>query len=73
MNFGMIILNQSIRAMQSFVMWILTALLFRLKLKIFTKIFQVMLKYCLTHQIIAKMIRTSSKRYKQETNWINER
>ena len=37
-------------------LWILTALLFRLKLKIFTKIFQVMLKYCLTHQILAKMI-----------------
>ena len=34
MNFGMIILHQSIKTMQNYVIWILTAL-FGLKLKIF--------------------------------------
>ena len=38
MNFGMIILNQSIKKKQSYVTWILTALLFVSKLRIFTKI-----------------------------------
>ena len=37
MNFGMIILNQSIKKMQNYVTWILTALSFILKLKIFIK------------------------------------
>ena len=35
MNFGMIILNQSIKTMQNYVVWILTSLLFTLRLKIF--------------------------------------
>ena len=34
-KFGMIILNQNIKIMQNYVIWILTALLFILKLKIF--------------------------------------
>ena len=37
MNFGMIILNQNIKTMQNYVILILTALLFILKLKIFYK------------------------------------
>ena len=37
MNFGKIILNQNIKAMQNYVIRILTALLFILKLKIFCK------------------------------------
>ena len=37
MNFGMIILNQSIKRMQNYVTWILTPLSFILKLKIFIK------------------------------------
>ena len=37
MNFGMITLNQSIKTEQNYVTWILTALLFILKLKIFLK------------------------------------
>ena len=40
----MIILNQNIKTMQNYVLWILTALLFMLKLKIFAKILQMMLK-----------------------------
>ena len=44
MNFGMIILNKSIKRMQNYVTWILTALLFILKLKIFMKILQMMMK-----------------------------
>ena len=35
MNFGMITLNQSIKTMQNYVVWILNALLFTLRLKIF--------------------------------------
>ena len=37
MNFGMITLNQSIKTEQNYVTWILTALLFILKLKILNK------------------------------------
>ena len=37
MNFGMITLNQNIKTEQNYVTWILTALLFILKLKIFLK------------------------------------
>ena len=33
MNFGMIILNQNIKTMQNYAIWILAALLFILKLK----------------------------------------
>ena len=40
MNFGMIILNQSIKKKQSYFIWILTALLFLSKLRIFTDIAQ---------------------------------
>ena len=39
MNFGMIVLSQNIKTMQNYVIWILTALLFILKLKIFIKMF----------------------------------
>ena len=38
MNFGMIILNQNIKAMQNYAIWILTVLLFILKPNIFIKI-----------------------------------
>ena len=44
MNFGMIILNQNIKAMQNYVIWILSALLFRLRQKTSAKIFYEMLK-----------------------------
>ena len=44
MNFGMIILNQSIRKMQSYVKLTEVTLLFKLKQKMFIKIFQMMLK-----------------------------
>ena len=46
MNFGMIILNQN------YVIWTLKALLFILKLKIFIKILQMMLKTGMIYQIM---------------------
>ena len=52
MNFGMIILNQNIKTMQNYVTWILTALLVKLKLKIFIKILQMMLKTDMIHKIM---------------------
>ena len=52
MNFGKIILNQNIKAMQNYVIRILTALLFILKLKIFVKILLMMLKNDMIDQII---------------------
>ena len=54
-EFGMIILNQSIKTMQIYVTWIQKALLFILKLKIVIKILQMMLKNGLTHKIIVQM------------------
>ena len=54
-EFGMIILNQSIKTMQNYVTWIQKALLFILKLKIVIKILRMMLKHGLTHQIIVQM------------------
>ena len=56
MNFRMITLNQYIKAEQNYSTWILTALLFILKLKIFTKILLIMLKNGLRHKTKAKMI-----------------
>ena len=56
MNFGMITLNQSIKAKQNYVTWILAALLFVLNLKIFIKTLLMMLNNGLTHQTTAKMI-----------------
>ena len=44
MNFGMIIINQNIKTMQDYFVWILTALLFILKLEIFIEIMITILK-----------------------------
>ena len=57
MNFGMIILNQSISKMQNYATWIKMAIInmnnkFILKLKMFMKILQIMLKIDLIHQIM---------------------
>ena len=52
MNFDIIILNQNIKTMQEYVMWILTALLFILKLNIFIWILQMMLKKDMIHRIM---------------------
>ena len=52
MNFDIIILNQNIKTMQEYVMWILTALLFILKLNIFIWILQMMLKKDVIHRIM---------------------
>ena len=57
MNFGMTILNQSIKTRQNYAIWILTALLFILKLKMFMKILLMMLKNDMTRQTIMKMIK----------------
>ena len=56
MNFGMITLSLSIVIKQDYVIWILTALLLILKLKIFTKTLLVMLKDDLIHRIMIKTI-----------------
>ena len=66
-----VILNRNIKTMQNYVTWILTALLFILKLKIFIKTLQMMLKNGLTPQTIVKMMIDhfqTSKRYEQESN-----
>ena len=52
MNFGMIILNENIKTMQNYVIRILTALFFILKLRIFKKILQKMLKTDMIYQIM---------------------
>ena len=52
MNFGMIILNENIKTMQNYVIRILTALFFILKLRIFIKILQKMLKTAMIYQIM---------------------
>ena len=57
MNFSMITLNQSIKVDQNYVTWILTVLLFILKLKIFMKILLMILKNGLTHLAMTKMIK----------------
>ena len=57
MNFGIVTLNQSMEIEQSCVTWILIALLFLLKLKIFIKILHVMLKDGLILLTIVKMIK----------------
>ena len=56
MNFGMITLNRNIKTEQNYVTWILTALLFMLKLKDFKKTLLMMLKNGLINQTTAKMI-----------------
>ena len=56
MNIGMIILNQNIRTIESYAIWMLTASLFISKPKISIKIFQMILKNSLIHQTIMKMI-----------------
>ena len=57
MNFGMITLKQSTKTKQNYAMWIQTALLFILELKIFMKTLLMMLKNGLTHQTTVKMIK----------------
>ena len=53
----MITLNQNMKTEQNYVTWILTALLFKLKLKIFIKTLLMILENCLTHLTIMEMIR----------------
>ena len=57
MSFGKIILNQNIKTMRNYAIWIQIVLLFILKLKIFAKILQMILKNDLTHKSILKMIK----------------
>ena len=52
-----ITLNQSMRTEQNYVTWILIALLFILKLKIFTKILLMMLKDSLIHLTMMRMMK----------------
>ena len=53
----MITLNQNMKTEQNYITWILTALLFKLKLKIFIKTLLMILENCLTHLTIMEMIR----------------
>ena len=53
----MITLNQNMKTEQNYVTWILAALLFKLKLKIFIKTLLMILENCLTHLTIMEMIR----------------
>ena len=57
MNIDMVILNQSIKTEQNYATWILTALVFMLKIKIFMKTLLTVLKNGFTHQTTAKMIK----------------
>ena len=57
MNFGMIQLNQIIKTKQNCLAQILAALLFILKLKIFTKILLMMLKDGLIHLTMTRMMK----------------
>ena len=53
----MITLNQSTKTEQNYAKWILTALLFKSKLKIFMKTLLMMLKNGLTNLAMTKMIK----------------
>ena len=53
----MILLNYTTKTKQNHATWILTALLFILKLKIFMKKLLIMSKNGLTHQTTAKLIK----------------
>ena len=57
MNFGMITLNQSMQTEQNYVTWILIALLFILKQKIFMMTLLLMLKDALIHLTITRTIK----------------
>ena len=56
-EYGVIILSQNMKTMRNYAIWIQIVLLFILKLKIFTKILQMILKNDLTHKTILKMIK----------------
>ena len=62
MHIGITILNQNIKTIQNYFIWILTPLLFILKLKIFVKILQVMFKKDLIHQIMKIIINCLQER-----------
>ena len=69
MNSGKILLNQNIKTMQNYVIWIMTALLFRLKQEIFTKILGMMLK----NGLLQLTIVTTFKKYKQKSSKVFSR
>ena len=58
MKFGMIILNQNIKTVQNYATWVLTALLFMSKPKMFMK----------TLLIILKNIKDRSQKVRTKTN-----
>ena len=73
----MIKLNQSTKTEQNYAKWILTALLFKSKLKIFMKTLLMMLKNGLTNLAMTKMIkehfqqvRTKKKSVFLKMNWV---
>ena len=71
MSFDMIILNQSINTMQKYATQIQIALSLILKLNMFIKTLQIMLRKDLIHQIIQSTDNCIEQ--KQKNDWINER
>ena len=69
MNSGKILLNQNIKTMQNYVIWIMTALLFRLKQEIFTKILGMTFK----NGLLQLTIVTTLKKYKQKSSKVFSR
>ena len=65
MNFDIIMLNQGISKMKSSVIWIQKALLFKLELKMFIKILQMILKKDLIHQIMKSIENSLQKRIRK--------
>ena len=64
MNFGILILKQSINKMLNYARWIQIALSFILELKIFIKTLQKMLKLDLIHQIMKSLRPLSTEKNK---------
>ena len=73
MNFGKIILDQGIRIILNYAIWIQTGLLFILKPNIFMKTLLVMLKNGLTPQTTVKMIRQLPIDKNKKNNWFFQR
>ena len=62
MSFSMIILNQSIKTIQKYATWIQIALSLKLKLNMFIKALQMMLKKDLIHQIMQSRVPTGKNK-----------
>ena len=68
----MIVLNQSISKIQNYATWIQIALSFILKLKMFLKTFQMMLKKHLIHEIMKSIDNCLQKKIKKVIGLMND-